>query len=478
MNIVIIISDTLRRDHLGCYGNRWIKTPSIEKLAEQAVVFDRAYSASFPTVPARRDIFTGRFTYTYSTWAPVDAYREEVLLSQCLSKAGYNTMLVADTPHFLRDGYNFQKGFKGWKWIRGQENDNYITDTSIDVKLPCNPDKLRDPDFTVVQYLRNISQRQYEEDYFVARTMRMAGNWLEKNYRSKFFLYVDTFDPHEPLDPPRWYRELYNPGYKGEEVIYPRYWYVKDFLTIRELNHCRALYAAEVSLVDRWVGELLRKIEYLGIWNETVIIFTTDHGFCHGEHGIMGKALLDKERKFSFMPLYEEICHIPFIVYLPGIKPGRCLELVQLTDIMPTILELLKIENPETMQGKSILPLLEGRKMAVHKFAVSSPTIIFGAHANPYTTITTKQWSLILTAEREGEKIQDTKAVDGISKRGTSIGRYESCLYDLSADPFQKRNIIRKNRDIARKLHLEYIEFLRSIGTKDEYIQLWQTLKL
>lgn len=473
MNIVVIVSDTLRRDHLGCYGNKWIHTPNIDKLAANSMVFDRAYSASFPTVPARRDIFTGRYTYTYSTWAPVDAYRHEVLLSEILAESGYNTMLVADTPHFLRDGYNFQKGFKGWEWIRGQENDNYITDTSVKIKFPCNPKKMRNPDFTMVQYMKNISSRQYEEDYFVARTMRRASKWLEKNYKSRFFLYVDTFDPHEPWDPPQWYRDLYNPGYKGEEVIYPKYWYTKDFLTSSELKHCRALYAAEVSLVDRWVGELLRKIEDTGVWDDTMIILTTDHGFCHGEHGIIGKALISPESKFSFMPLYEQICHIPFIVNMPGIKKGRNQELIQLTDIMPTILELTGSGIPETVQGKSILPLLKGQKVSLRDFVVSSPTMIPGAQANPYTTITTKQWSLILTAQSKTGKEQETKAVDGMSKKVLSIGRYEPQLYRLATDPCQKNNLIKKNKEVTKKLHSDYIKFLRELETQEEYIQPW-----
>jgi len=128
MNVVVIVSDTLRRDHLGCYGNKWIHTPNIDKLAANSMVFDRAYSASFPTVPARRDIFTGRYTYTYSTWAPVDAYRHEVLLSGILSKSGYNTMLIADTPHFLRDGNDFQKGFKGWEYCNSIFQQRYSQD--------------------------------------------------------------------------------------------------------------------------------------------------------------------------------------------------------------------------------------------------------------------------------------------------------------------------------------------------------------
>ncbi len=93
----------------------------------------------------------------------------------------------------------------------------------IEVKLPCAPHKLRNPE-AVKKYLRIVSLRQSESDYFVAQTMSEAAKWLERNYRQeKFFLYVDTFDPHEPWDPPRWYVDRYDPEYRGEEIIYPVY---------------------------------------------------------------------------------------------------------------------------------------------------------------------------------------------------------------------------------------------------------------
>jgi len=108
MNFVVIVSDTFRRDHLGCYGNSWIHTPNLDRLASESIVFDRAYAASFPTVPNRRDVLTGRFCFTYSDWAPLP--ENEVVLAQVMKGGGYVTMLVADTPHFLAHGYNFSRG--------------------------------------------------------------------------------------------------------------------------------------------------------------------------------------------------------------------------------------------------------------------------------------------------------------------------------------------------------------------------------
>src|SRR5207302_858847 len=153
--------------------------------------------------------------------------------------------LAADTPHPFRPAYNYQRNFDFVQINRGQENDVYRTRPAR-VHLPCKTSKLREEERVVTQYLRNVAGRKVEEDYFCAQTMRAATAWLEKSHkRQPFFLYVDTFDPHEPWDPPKSYVEKYDPGYNGEEVIYPRYDRWQDFLSRRELKHCRALYAGE-----------------------------------------------------------------------------------------------------------------------------------------------------------------------------------------------------------------------------------------
>ena len=290
MNIILIVSDTFRHDYLGCYGNEWIRTPNLDGFAKKATVFDRAYAASFPTVPHRHDLYTGRYTFTYSDWAPLPM--NEMVLSQALRQAGCVTQLIVDTPHILKDRFNYDRGFDGWLWIRGQENDRYMT-TPKEVKLPCEPSKLRKRGVTTTQHLRNVSSRCSESDHFVAQTMTAATKWLELNYNQhdKFFLHVDTFDPHEPWDPPRWYVDMYDPGYDGEEVVYPVYG-PSHYLTEDELNHCRALYAGEVTMVDRWVGMLLRQVEDLGLLEDTAIVFTSDHGFYLGEHGLIGKSVI------------------------------------------------------------------------------------------------------------------------------------------------------------------------------------------
>ena len=196
--------------------------------------------------------------------APLPA--SEVVISETLANAGYTTMLIADTPHILQRGFHFDRGFTAWDWIRGQENDRLRTDPQR-VELPSAPHKLREPEMTMGQYLRNIADWQEESDRFCPTTFTRACQWLEQNAKSKpFFLHVDTFDPHEPWDPPQSDADRYDPGYEGERVTYPVYGYWEDFLSPAELRHSHALYCGEVSMVDRWFGRILETMDRLDLW--------------------------------------------------------------------------------------------------------------------------------------------------------------------------------------------------------------------
>jgi arylsulfatase A-like enzyme len=468
MNFVIIVSDTFRRDHLGCYGNPWISTPHLDRLARQSVVFDQARVASFPTVPNRHDLMTGRFTFTYAEWQPLPP--DEPTLAQVLSAHGYNTMYVGDTPHPVRDGYNYQRGFRAWEWIRGQENDNYRTHPA-NPPLPCDPRKLRSPHRSVQQYLRNVHERRYEEEYFVAQTMRRAGHWLEENYREKpFLLYVDTFDPHEPWDPPPWYTEMYDPGYEGDEVYYPLYG-PADYLTGGELKHMRAMYAGECTLVDRWVGMLLHKVDDLGLGDDTLVLFTTDHGFYLGEHNLTGKSILLEDAGIHAQcPLYAEVSRVPLMVRPPRSFMGvRSQALVQAPDIMPTILELAGAEPPEGMNGISFAGILRGEESKLREVAVSSASIMHPGAAVP-ATVTDGEWTLITWGQVDENAKLTTKAVDHIERQHALLDMftYQPELYRDTEDPNHTRNVISAHRAEADRLHAAYIWFLLGIGTTEE----------
>jgi arylsulfatase A-like enzyme len=474
MNVILIFSDTLRPDFLGCYGNDWIHTPYIDRFAQDAIIFDSAHCGSFPTVPCRNDVLTSRWTFTYKPWAPLGV--DEIVLQEVLNEAGYLTALFVDTPHPFAPGFNYQRGFQAWDLIRGQEHDAWKT-SPAEVTLPCSVSKLRGgAKGATYKYLQNVAWRQSEEDYFPARTMRAAAAWLEANYDRPFFMYVDTFDPHEPWDPPAHYLARYEPeGYEGEEVIYPRYDRWDGFMTEPELQHCRKLYAGEVSLVDRWIGFLLERTEDLGVLDETVVMITADHGFYLGEHGYIGKSLI-RGQEHQSIPLYPEVSRVPLLVRLPGGRGARRSNaLAQPVDFMPTILDVLELPAPSTVQGKSLVRVFEG-KDDLRPFAVSSPTLsgpdVKVPHPTNRATVTTDEWALILGAQVEhavGKEM--TSMVDSLTREITILeGPVGPELYHLPSDPGCTRNVLGEHKAVARRLQASFAAFIREAGLREDHL--------
>ncbi len=429
MNIVVIVSDTLRRDYLGCYRNKTIRTPHLDRFAESCVVFDNAHAASFPTMPMRADLFTGKFTFTYLGWAPLP--HDEVILSQVLAGAGYRTMAVVDTPFFVKNGYGYDRGFHDFRWVRGQGGDR--ADTNY--------------------------ERRYEEDYCAPMTMAHAERWLERRHKQKFFLYVDTWDPHEPWDPPAHYVEMYLPKWDGT-LVRPPYWDWREAgLTRRQMDIVRACYSGEVTMVDRWTGRLLERIESLGLMDDTAIIFTTDHGFYFGEHGMLGKTLMRKG-EFLGAPLYEEVTHVPLLAYVPGVKPRRTNALVSHVDLMPTVLELAGVEIPDAVQGQSLLSLIRGKTQRARNFTVCTMPLYnpgegtrvvdnFDRRVQEYlpSTLISGPWTMLYA--REGAPVE---------------------LYNVKSDPQQRRNVARRNPKIVQRLHRQFVKMLEQLGTEERLL--------
>src|SRR5512133_3377746 len=323
MNVIFIMSDSFRHDNLSCYGPTSVKTPNLDRLAQQSIVFDNAYLGSFPTVPNRLDTMIGRYSFTQYQWQALPA--EAVTLPQLLSASGFVTQMIVDTPHLIGEGFNYCRDFDGWDWIRGQETDRWKT-TPSDIALPSAPQKLRTPEI-IKRHYRNSAWWKGEEDTFVARTMRSACQWLEDNQgQDKFFLWVDTFEPHEPWNPPQQYIDMYEKGYQGESPNYPQYAYWRDVMSEAELDHDRNCYRGEASLVDHWVGVLLDKIGELGMAEDTAIVFVSDHGFLFGEHGHIGKSYIRENggrQVYESIRMYEDIRRIPLMLRLPGQPGGR-----------------------------------------------------------------------------------------------------------------------------------------------------------
>ena len=451
MNVIWITSDTFRRDHIGAHGNKQIQTPSLDMLAERSVRFQRHYAAGFPTMPTRADHFTGRWTMSFMGWSPLPS--NVTTLAEILSAKGLHTAAVVDTPFYLRDGMNYDRGFRSFFMNTGQEG--------------SGAKKLKDG-WHESQDTR--AAWRFESDYNSPQTFIKAMQWLEHHYKEDFFLYIDTWDPHEPWDAPAYYTEIYWPNYDGEiiEPIYGRWRDVPGF-TQKRLEKAHATYCGEITMVDTWLGYLLRRVENMGLMENTAIIFTSDHGFYFGEHGgLFGKMVYeigsdgkypklddwDKQIEsgiWAYSPLYEEIINIPLLIFIPGVSAGVYGQLTSAVDIMPTVLEVLGCDIPDFVEGQSLLPKIDDATASGREFAVSS--IPFANPGDPVrsvdnflrmlkaptvTTITSENYSLLYSPE------------EGQSK-----------LYDLSLDPGQQKDIISDQPYFGKELHQYLVKFMR-----------------
>ncbi len=355
-NVILVIIDSLRRDHVGAYGNPWIKTPTLDAIAGESLLFTHAQPEAMPTLPARRAIHTGMRTWPTRPpaygWTPIPSGQRT--LAEILSVEGYATFLVTDT--YVQFPMNFERGFGVFYTIRGQENDPFMDASLVSDEelqrnyiIPSDGRNLR-------QYLANVRGRRGEKDYFAPRVFSGAADLLGQvaGDSRPFFLVADCYDPHEPWDPPDEYVSLYDEGYKGKEPLND-YYGKDDYLTDRQLLRMRALYAAEVTMMDRWLGKFIERAHQLGVMDKTLLVVLSDHGHCLGEHGYTGK---------PGYALYPELTDTVLMVRHPeGKGAGKTSEFYASThDVAPTILGFLGVEQPRPMDGEDLTPILEGKE--------------------------------------------------------------------------------------------------------------------
>ncbi|HSR10752.1 MAG TPA: sulfatase [Thermodesulfobacteriota bacterium] len=430
MNVIVIINDSMRRDHLGCYGNPWIRTPHLDKFARESAVFDQAYSEGLPTVPTRTTLFTGRFTFPFRGWQRLEP--TDLLLAEILWNRGFESAMITDVYHLHKPTMAFERGFDYTKHIRGHEGDPHAVDSKIAVdveKYYKGDGKDTSVKAQLTQYLRNIRHWKGEEDTFIAQVMKEGIGWLEKQRKgSPFMLWLDCFDPHEPWDPPSPYNRMYtDPNYRGKDIIHPIPGKVEGYLTPEELNHVKKLYAGKVSLCDRWVGFFLEEVRRMGLFEDTLIIYTSDHGEPFGEHGYIKKAEPG---------LYDELVRIPLILRHPhGVGAGKRFDaLVETPEIFSTILDFLKVGKPPRTHGESLLPLMSGQTAKIRDYA-------YMGYFKRTWRVSDQEWSFVLSLEK---------------------GRANE-LYHLQADPEEKTNLAEKEKSKAMELELELRRFVANL---------------
>ena len=430
MNVIVIVNDSLCLDSLGCYKNDWIKTPNIDRLASESAVFDYCYSEGLPTVPTRTTFFTGRFTFPFRGWQRLEP--TDVLLAELLWNKGITSCLITDTYHLHKPTMGFARGFDYVQHIRGHEGDPWILDESIKVDVDKyykgnGKDKAVRQQLT--QYLRNTHFWKGEEDTFVARVMNEGINWLERQTKKdNLFLWLDCFDPHEPWDPPPPYNRMYtDPNYNGKDIIHPIPGPVEGYLSPEELHHIKMLYAGKVSLCDHWVGVFLEKAKEMGLYDNSLIIFTTDHGAPFGEHGYIKKVEPG---------LYEELVHIPLIIRHPeglGVEK-RFNAMAETRGSRPAILDFLNVRKPPRIHGYSLLPVMSEEMESIRDYA-------YMGYFKRAWRISDREWSFLL-----------------------NFGKNKSPeLYNLKEDPIEQKNLISGKTEKAAELELALRRFVSDL---------------
>jgi arylsulfatase A-like enzyme len=433
MNVIGIMLDSFRQDHISFYNGGLpvfadipaCQTPNLDAFARESIVFDNAYPEALPTIPVRTQLFTGQRTLPYRPWQPLT--REDVSVAEILHAEGYVCGLISDCYHYRAPGMNFHRGFHTYRWVRGQEYDpwtshpprrnldDYVNEHYDAVWRGC-----------VAQFLSNTDDFTRKEDWFPAKVVDEAVDWLTRNRNHKnILLWIDSFDPHEPWDPPARFDTYTDPNYRGKRLILPLGGPAENWATPEEIRHIQGLYAGEAAFVDHCLGRLFQALENLDYYDDSVIVLVADHGHPLADHG---KFLKGGDR------MYNELLKVPFMIRLPGGRGARRTPaIVQFHDVLPTLLDVLGMANNATaMQGRSFVPVLRGNA-DVHR-----KVIITGYHEAADRCVRDQTWSYVQRPEGEPDE-----------------------LYNLVEDPRERTNLIDQYSEEARWLARAFGSYFR-----------------
>jgi arylsulfatase A-like enzyme len=423
MNFLVIMLDTLRPDHLGCLGSPDVKTPHLDRFAAQSVVFETAY-AEFPnTIPSRTAFVSGMYTFPCRPWQALEP--DDLHVAEILRGAGYHTAALSDTP--FNNGAHMDRGFDEFRHFPMGKclppaDGRDLVDISDAFFPPGYPEK------EVLYYAKTMTNRALclekhgvtPGEYFFDE----VSNWLRQDHSAPFFLWVDSFQPHEPWEAGEPYRSMYEPrfGYEGRYLPMPMAPDSDKWMMPGDIEHVRALYKASVTETDDYVGRVLGTIDECGLAEDTVVMILSDHGMPLGEHGLV--------RKFGY-PVYDELARIVWMMRVPGarVEGARSSALVSNVDFLPTLLAIAGIEIDTALPGHDIMQLARGEKASVRE------NLYLGAY-NYRTGVRTATHKFI---DNRGEKDNE--------------------LFDMVADPAEQHNIAEDNPELAHELHRRIWDF-------------------
>ena len=361
-NVLFIISDDLN-NLLGCYGDPQVKTPNIDRLATRGVLFNKAY-CSYPLCgPSRNSMLTGLYPNSTGIHANAQIFRQtipqQLSMPQAFRQQGYFAARIGKMYH-----YNVPNSIG----TNGHDDPG-----SWELELnPAGVDRLEEH-----PHIFSLTKNQFggtlswyaspkSDEHHTDGMMAQDADWvLERCARDKhrpFFLAVGFFRPHTPYVAPKvpyfdMYKESEMPVVQGVEedradipaAALASQKKEQEKLTDDLRRQCRQAYYASISFMDAQVGVVVDSLEKRGLAENTVIVFTSDHGYHMGEHGLWQK-----------MSLFEESSRVPMLIVAPGMAKGKVAESpVSHVDLFPTLAELCGVTTPQNIQGQSLVPMLK-----------------------------------------------------------------------------------------------------------------------
>lgn len=492
MKVVMLMFDSLNRHMLSPYGCDWTHTPNFQRLAERTVTFERSYVCSMPCMPARRDLHTGRPNFLHRSWGPIEPFDDSI--PEILKNKGIYTHLATDHYHYFEEGgCTYHTRYQTHESFRGQEGDPWFGQVA-NIEPGNAFGRSAAPDRWHGQDRINRKAMPHEEQMPQSLTIQAGLDFIDRNKdEDNWFLQIETFDPHEPFFSHRKYKDRFAEHYEKWRKEGRPEWDWPGYEPVSEdeemVEHMRTEYASLLAMCDAKLGDVLDKLDEHDMWEDTMFIVWTDHGFMLGEHDCWAKI---------WMPFWEEVAHTPFFIWDPrsGKKGERRQALVQPSiDLGPTLLEFFGIDLTSDMTGKPLrdaiandTPVRETAMFGVFGGQVNVTDgryVYMRGQANEtnqplfnYTLMPTHMRHTFGVNELRdnielAEPFSFMKGVKPMKIAASGWGgkhqhpmKQQTILYDLEADPTQATPI--ENAEVEARLTEQLIERMKEVDAPAE----------
>ena len=445
-NMLFIWTDEQRRDTLECYGNRWLRAPNLNRLAQSSFVFDRAYVSQPVCTPSRATVLTGLYPHTHGCTTNNIPLRPETKTIAEMVSPEYVCGYVG--KWHLGSEISAQHGFKHWRSIEDAYRKYYANPADYDrfsdyhhflLRKGVKPDTVRGDGTRI--YSRCFAANQKEELTKAAFCADEAADFIQANKDEPFLLHVNMLEPHMPFTGPL--NNLYDPATLpvGPTFLKPppenaslrnrlkAAWFQQSasaeessLKDEKDWRQVRANYHGLVTMVDNAVGRILQKLEDCGLADNTIVVFTSDHGDQMGDHHLLAKCVM-----------YEEALTVPCLIRVPWMSKSmsRIPGAFGQVDLTPTLLELMGQPLPDNLEGVSrVREMRDGCSLEDNPVfaewngndntelpAGTSQELVSRVKNQPWRTIIHKGWKLNLSPADQCE------------------------LYNLNRDPFEQVNL-------------------------------------